>query len=80
MIRTCKQLENKLNTINNTTDIKIKKDGSMYIVVMGGYESSIWGYGLKDLVNELKSLETIKMVYRSWTMQGMKVKTIKGIK
>ena len=25
MIRTCKQLENKLNTINNTTDIKIKK-------------------------------------------------------
>lgn len=80
MIRTCKQLENKLNTINNTTDIKIKKDGSMYIVVMGGYESSIWGYGLKDLVNELKVLETIKMVYRSWTMQGMKVKTIKGIK
>lgn len=80
MIRTCKQLENKLNTINNTTDIKIKKDGSMYIVVMGGYESAIWGYGLKDLVNELKGLETIKMVYRSWTMQGMKVKTIKGIK
>lgn len=80
MIRTCKQLENKLNTINNTTDIKIKKDGSMYIVVMGGYESAVWGYGLKDLVNELKVLETIKMVYRSWTMQGMKVKTIKGIK
>lgn len=80
MIRTCKQLENKLNTINNTTDIKIKKDGSMYIVVMGGYESAVWGYGLKDLVNELKGLETIKMVYRSWTMQGMKVKTIKGIK
>ena len=80
MIRTCKQLENKLNTINNTTDIKIKKDGSTYIVVMGGYESAIWGYGLKDLVNELKGLETIKMVYRSWTMQGMKVKTIKGIK
>lgn len=80
MIRTCKQLENKLNTINNTTDIKIKKDGSMYIVVMGGYESDIWGYCLKDLVNELKCLETIKMVYRSWTMQGMKVKTIKGIK
>lgn len=80
MIRTCKQLENKLNTINNTTDIKIKKDGSMYIVVMGGYESDILGYGLKDLVNELKGLETIKMVYRSWTMQGMKVKTIKGIK
>lgn len=79
MIRTCKQLENKLNTINNTTDIKIKKDGSMYIVVMGGYESAIWGYGLKDLVNELKSLETIKMVYRSWTMQGMKVTTIKGL-
>lgn len=80
MIRTCKQLENKLNTINNTTDIKIKKDGSMYVVVMGGYESAVWGYGLKDLVNELKVLETIKMVYRSWTMQGMKVKTIKGIK
>ena len=80
MIRTCKQLENKLNTINNTTDIKIKKDGSMYIVVMGGYESAVCGYGLKDLVNELKVLETIKMVYRSWTMQGMKVKTIKGIK
>ena len=51
MIRTCKQLENKLNTINNTTDIKIKKDGSMYIVVMGGYESDIWGYGLKDPVS-----------------------------
>lgn len=80
MIRTCKQLENKLNTINNTTDIKIKKDGSMYIVVMGGYESAVWGYGLKDLVNELKVLETIKMVYRNWTMQGMKVKTIQGIK
>lgn len=79
MIRTCKQLENKLNTINNTTDIKNKKDGSMYIVVMGGYESAIWGYGLKDLVNELKGLETIKMVYRSWTMQGMKVTTIKGL-
>lgn len=79
MIRTCKQLENKLNTINNTTDIKIKKDGGMYIVVMGGYESAIWGYGLKDLVNELKGLETIKMVYRSWTMQGMKVTTIKGL-
>ena len=79
MIRTCKQLENKLNTINNTTDIKIKKDGSMYIVVMGGYESAIWGYSLKDLVNELKGLETIKMVYRSWTMQGIKVTTIKGL-
>lgn len=52
----------------------------MYIVVMGGYESDIWGYGLKDLVNELKGLETIKMVYRGWTMQGMKVKTIQGIK
>lgn len=51
----------------------------MYIVVMGGYESAIWGYGLKDLVNELKGLETIKMVYRSWTMQGMKVTTIKGL-
>lgn len=79
MIRTCKQLENKLNTINNTTDIKIKKDGSMYIVVMGGYESAIWGYGLKDLVNELSHMETIKMVWRTWTMQGMKVTTIKGL-
>jgi hypothetical protein len=78
-MKTRKQLAEALNKVNNTTDIEIKKDGDMYIVVMGGYESAIWGYGLKDLVNELKGLETIKMVYRSWTMQGMKVTTIKGL-
>ena len=78
-MRTRKQLAETLNKINNRNDIKIKKDGDMYIVVIGGYESAIWGYGLKDLVSELKKLQVIKMVYRSWTMSGMKTMTIKGL-
>lgn len=45
---TCKTLANKLNTVNNTNDIKVAK-------------------------------ENIKMVYKWWTMQGMKVTTIKGV-
>lgn len=78
-MRTRKQLAAALNKINNRNDIEIKKDGDMYIVVIGGYESTTWGYTLKGLVSELKDLQVIKMVYRRWTMQGMKVMTIKGL-
>lgn len=78
-MRTRKQLATTLNKINNRNDIEIKKDGDTYIVVIGGYESAIWGYGLKDLVNELKNLQVIKMVYRSWTMQGIKTMEIKSL-
>lgn len=46
---------------------------------MGGYESE-FAYTLKDLVNEVANKETIKMVFRTWTMSGLKVTTIKGIK
>lgn len=76
---TTKQLTNKLNTINETNDIKVVKENGYYIVKCGGYESE-FAYTLKDLVNEVINKETIKMVYRAWTMQGMKVTTIKGIK
>lgn len=78
MIRTCKQLENKLNTINNTTDIKVVKEHGYYIIKMGGYESGLC-YTLKELVKEVAAKETIEMVYKWWTMQGMKVTTIKGL-
>lgn len=74
-----KQLTNKLNTINETNDIEVVKENGYYIVKCGGYESK-FAYTLKDLVNEVINKETIKMVYRAWTMQGMKVTTIKGIK
>lgn len=77
MIRTCKQLENKLNAINNTTTIKVVKEHGYYIIKMGGYESE-FTYTLKELVNEVAN-STIEMVYSRWTMQGMKVTTIKGL-
>ena len=75
---TCKQLTNKLNTINGTKDIKVVKENSYYIIKMGGYESEFC-YTLKELVNEVASKAAIKMVYNSWTMSGMKVATIKGL-
>lgn len=74
---TCKTLTNKLNTVNNTNDIEVVKENGYYIIKMGGYESEFC-YTLKELVKEVVAKETIKMVYRSWTMQGMKVMTIKG--
>ena len=75
---TCKTLTNKLNTINNTNDIKVVKESGYYIIKLGGYESEFC-YTLKELVKEVAAKETIKMVYRFWTMQGMKVTTIKGL-
>lgn len=80
MIKTSKQLAAILNKANNRSDIEVVKDGAMNIIKIGGYESAIWGYGLKDLVNELNGVTKIKMVYKSWTMQGMKVMHINGIK
>ena len=79
MIRTCKQLQEQLNKINNTTDIKVVKEKDLYIIKQGGYES-YHDYTLKGLIEDVANKETIKMVYKFWTMQGMKVKTIKGIK
>lgn len=78
MIRTCKQLQEQLNKINSTNDIEVVKEHGYYIIKQGGYESEI-GYTLKELVKEVANKETIKMVYRFWTMQGMKVTTIKGL-
>lgn len=75
---TAKTLTNKLNTINGTTDIKVVKENGYYIIKMGGYESEFC-YTLKELVNEVASKAAIKMVYRNWTMNGMKVATIAGI-
>lgn len=75
---TCKTLTNKLNTVNNTNDIKVVKENGYYIIKMGGYESEFC-YTLKELVKEVAAKETIKMVYKWWTMQGMKVTTIKGV-
>lgn len=74
---TMKQLENKLNTINKTNDIKVVRERGYYIIKKGGYESE-FTYTLKELVNEVAT-DTIRMVYRSWTMQGMIVTTIKGL-
>lgn len=79
MIRTCKQLQEQLNKINNTNDIKVVKECGYYIIKQGGYESE-FDYTLKGLVETVATKQTIKMVYKFWTMQGMKVKTIKGIK
>lgn len=78
MIRTCKQLESKLNEVNNTIDIKVVKEHGYYVVKCGGYESHI-AYTLKELVNDCKAAK-IELVYKFWTMQGMKVMHINGIK
>lgn len=75
---TCKQLTNKLNTINETNDIEVVKEHGYYIVKMGGYESEFC-YTLKELVKEVVAKETIKLVYKFWAMSGMKVVTIKGL-
>ena len=75
---TCKTLTNKFNTINNTNGIKVVKENGYYIIKCGGYESEFC-YTLKELVREIINKETIKIVYRAWTMQGMKVTTIKGL-
>lgn len=75
---TCKTLTNKLNTVNNTNDIEVVKENGYYIIKMGGYESEFC-YTLKDLVAEIANKATIKMIYRSWTMSGLKVMTIKGV-
>lgn len=74
---TCKTLTNKLNTVNNTNNIEVVKEHGYYIIKCGGYESGLC-YTLKGLVAEIASKATIKMVYRSWTMNGLKVMTIKG--
>lgn len=75
---TCKTLANKLNTINCTKGISVVKENCYYIIKMGGYESEFC-YTLKELVNEVASKAVIKMVYRNWTMSGMKTATIKGV-
>ena len=75
---TCKQLTNKLNTINETNDIKVVKEHGYYIIKMCGYESEFC-YTLKELVAEIINKETIKMVYDRWTMSGIKTTTIKGL-
>lgn len=77
-MKTRKQLQAALNEINNTNDIKVVKEKDLYMIVQGGYESEFC-YTLKELVKEVAAKETIKMVYKWWTMQGMKVITIKGL-
>lgn len=64
-MRTRKQLAETLNKINNRNDIKIKKDGDMYIVVIGGYESAIWGYlyWLMSFVTTVIILEVLIKCY-----------------
>lgn len=76
-MKTMKQLQTALNEVNNTNDIKVVKEHGYYIIKCGGYESEFC-YTLKELVNEVAAKETIKMVYRNWTMSGLKVMTIKG--
>lgn len=76
-MKTMKQLQQALNTINNTNDIKVVKESGYYIIKKGGYESE-FTYTLKELVNEV-AVGTIEMVFSRWTMQGMKVMTIKGV-
>lgn len=75
---TCKTLTEKLNTINNTNDIKVVKESSYYIVKCGGYESEFC-YTLKELVKEVINKEVIKMTFNRWTMSGIKTTTIKGL-
>ena len=77
-MKTRKQLQAALNEINNTNDIEVVKEKDLYMIVRGGYESE-FRYTLKDLVKEVAAKETIEMVYKWWTMQGMKVTTIKGL-
>ena len=77
-MKTRKQLQAALNEINNTNDIKVVKEKDLYMIVQGGYESE-FRYTLKELVKEVAAKETIEMVYKWWTMQGMKVMTIKGL-
>ncbi len=77
-MKTMKQLQAALNEVNNTNDIKVVKEHGYYIIKCGGYESEFC-YTLKELVKEVAAKETIKMVYRSWTMQGIKTMTIKGV-
>lgn len=77
-MKTRKQLQAALNEINNTNDIKVVKEKDLYMIVQGGYESE-FRYTLKELVKEVAAKETIEMVYKWWTMQGMKVMTIKGV-
>lgn len=77
-MKTRKQLQAALNEINNTNDIKVVKEKDLYMIVQGGYESE-FRYTLKELVKEVAAKETIEIVYKWWTMQGMKVMTIKGL-
>lgn len=77
-MKTCKQLQTALNEINNTNNINVVREHGYYIIKMGGYESGLC-YTLKELVAEIANKATIKMVYKCWTMQGMKVTTIKGL-
>lgn len=77
-MKTRKQLQAALNEVNNTNDIEVVKEKDLYMIVRGGYESEFC-YTLKELVKEVAAKETIKMVYKWWTMQGMKVTTIKGL-
>lgn len=77
-MRTCKQVTELLNKVNNTNDIKVVKEHGYYIVKCGGYESELC-YTLKELVNEVINKETINMTFNRWTMQGMKTMTIKGV-
>lgn len=76
-MKTMKQLQQALNTINNTNDIKVVKESGYYIIKKGGYESE-FTYTLKELSNDV-AVGTIKMVFSRWTMQGIKVTTIKGL-
>lgn len=77
-MRTRKQVAEILNNVNNRNDIEVKNDGGYWFVRIGGYESN-GCYSLKDLVAEIVNKETIKLTYNRWTMQGMKVTTIKGL-
>ena len=77
-MKTMKQLQAALNEVNSTNDLKVVKEHGYYIIKCGGYESEFC-YTLKELVKEVAAKETIKMVYRSWTMQGIKTMTIKGV-
>lgn len=77
-MKTMKQLQAALNEVNNTNNIKVAREHGYYIIKCGGYESGLC-YTLKDLVAEIASKATIKMVYHSWTMSGLKVMTIKGV-
>lgn len=72
-MKTMKQLQQALNT----NDIKVVKESGYYIIKKGDYESE-FTYTLKELINDV-AVGTIKMVFSRWTMQGIKVTTIKGL-